>query len=324
MNFKRLTLLSTTLLLCHTAAATPSAPTASAALQAACNAKGASPHALPGITLRSMPAAPGDLPYVMADSAATGSQVRIYHEPKLAAAALSKAACFAGLVDLLAPYIPDKRRGLQWSPIIITTDPGFIPVRTKEEARWLKVFASTEWDDQGLAFLLQVIPHEETHFSQSRSKNKLPRWFEEGHAEWAGQRINAQLRSELALKRRTHYATEAAKLGAANLADWGGLQVKPEAIERQLSAEDRARKAKDPSYSPPGPFNFGPGDLVQDMANEQGRYGAALAIFEGLEQRHGLAAVQAWILAVFDASENSQIVPLARQHFGEDIAPLLK
>ncbi|MFC5547962.1 hypothetical protein [Massilia aerilata] len=71
---------------------------------------------------------------------------------------------------------------------------------------------------------------------------------------------------------------------------------------------------------PPGPFSFGPGDFVEDDGNGTARYGAALALFTGLEQRHGRAAVQDWVRAVLEGKDAAQIVPLAPD---EDIAPLL-
>lgn len=47
-------------------------------------------------------------------------------------------------------------------------------------------------------------------------------------------------------------------------------------------------------------------------------------MFDGLERRHGYAAVQAWVTAVLKSPDDKDIVPLARQVLGEDIAPLLR
>ena len=64
--------------------------------------------------------------------------------------------------------------------------------------------------------------------------------------------------------------------------------------------------------------------MVEDNGNEHGRYGAALALFSGLEQRHDQAAVQSWVSAVLKGKDAAQIVPLARRMLGEDLTPLLR
>ena len=60
------------------------------------------------------------------------------------------------------------------------------------------------------------------------------------------------------------------------------------------------------------------------MTDEAGRYGVALALLTGLEERHGRAAVQAWVRAVLEGKDAAQVVPLARRIFGEDLSPLLR
>lgn len=292
-------------------------------LQDACKPDAKPGAALGHVQVRAVAAGPGDLPYYEAHSRATGSSVRIYHDPALADAAASKIACFMGLLDLLPTAIPDPRRNVAWSPMVITRNANYIPPKRDGELRWANVFTSTTWEARTIAFLIDTMPHEETHLAQGEG-SKLPRWFAEGHAEWASLQVTRQVRPDLASSSRARYAEAFAKLGKASLGSWGGLQVKPEAIERQLSAEDRERRARDPSYQAPGPFSFKPGDFVEDNGNEVGRYGAALALFDGLEQRHGRAAVQSWVRAVLDGRDAARIVPLARQMLGEDIAPLLR
>jgi hypothetical protein len=300
----------------------PAAPQA-AALDQACGLAATAAVAMPGIAVTLSPGAAGDLPYAEARSAATGASARIYFEPALAQGVESKAACLAGLLDLLAPVIPDPRRGLHWSAMTITTNPDYVSPKTGE-ARWLNVFRSSGWDEAALNFLIEVMPHEQVHFSQARGAIKLPRWFQEGHAEWAGLKVTRQVRPDMAERRRAGLAAERARLDAPRLGAWGGMRVRPEAIARQMSSEERALAAQDPSYVPKGPFKFGPGDFMQDLANEQGRYGAALALFDGLESRHGLAAVQEWVTAVLASGDASRILPLAQEKLGEDLAPLLR
>lgn len=293
-------------------------------LQDACKPDSSPSTVLHGVQVRKMEASPGDLPYYEARSDATGSSVRIYHEPDLANAAASKAACLMGMLDLLSTKLPHLSGPISWSPMVLTHVANYIPPKRDGELRWHTVFNSTILEPANLRFLLVVMPHEETHLSQNMGGPHMPRWFQEGHAEWAGLQVTEQVVPELAATERAKSAEEFRKLGTAHLGAWGGIRVKPEAIERQLSAEDRERRKKDPAFTPPGPFSFGPDDMVEDNGNEVGRYGAALALFNGLEQRHGQAAVQSWVRAVLEGNNAAQIVPLARKLLGEDLTPLLR
>lgn len=293
-------------------------------LQDACKPEGAPSTVLPGVQVRKIAAGPGDLAYYEARSDATGSSVRIYHEPDLANAAASKAACLMGMLDLLSKKLPHLSMPISWSPMVLTHVANYIPPKRDGELRWHTVFSSTRWEPANLRFLLVVMPHEETHLSQSVPGLQLPRWFQEGHAEWTGLQVTEHVAPAFATSERVRRAEEFRKLGMAALGVWGGIRVKPEAIERQLSAQDRERRKKEPTFTPPGPFSFGPDDMVEDNGNEAGRYGAALALFSGLEQRHGQAAVQGWVHAVLESKSAAQIVPLARKLFGEDLTPLLR
>lgn len=293
-------------------------------LQDACRPDSAPGTVLQGVHIRKMEAGPGDLPFYEARSQATGSSVRIYHEPDLANAAASKMACLMGMLDLMSTKLPHLSGAITWSPIVLTHNPNYIPPKRDGELRWATVFKSTRWEPANLRFLFAVMPHEETHLSQSMGGPGIPRWFAEGHAEWAGLQVTEQVDPLMAATERAKRVEEFRKLGTARLGAWGGLRVKPEAIERQLSVEDRERRRKDPSFTPPGPFSFGPDDMVEDNGNELGRYGAALVLFSGLEQRHGRAAVQDWVSAVLKGKDAAQIVPLAHRMFGEDLTPLLR
>jgi hypothetical protein len=305
---------------------TPAPPSGSSirALQAACAPDAASGASLDHVHVRAQPASPGDLPYHEARSSLTDGRVRIYHDPGLAAAASSKAACLMGMLDLLAAVVPEAHGGTVWSPMVITKNNDYLPPRRDGELRWLNVFTASGWTPATIRFLIEVMPHEEVHLIQNSSGIKLPRWFAEGHADWASLQVMELVRPDLAREARERRMSDLRKLDAPRLGAWGGLRVKPEAIERQLSAQDRAHRAQDPSYDPPGPFRFGPGDLVQDNADELGRYGAALALFDGLEQRHGRAAVQAWVSAVFAGKDAARIPALAQQVLGEDITSQLR
>jgi hypothetical protein len=278
----------------------------------------------PGFELTTHTGESGDLPYVEVRSQATGAIVRVYHDAPLQDAAWSGAACLGPMLDKLAKVVPDTRQGLHWSALVLSADENYRPPRDGSETRWATPMRHGGWDAPTLRFLLEVMPHEETHFSQKRpGAPKLPRWFEEGHAEWAGLHVTQTVRPDLASDRRASLAKALAAQGQAHLGKWGGMAIKPEALDRQLSPEDRARRAADPSFVPKGPFRFGPDDFYKDEVDSEARYGAALAIFDGLEQRHGLAAVQAWILAVLAAPSGAAAADLAKTMLGEDISSLL-
>jgi hypothetical protein len=236
--------------------ASVSAETTIRQLQAACQPDSATSMSLDKIQVRKFEAGPGDLAYYEARSAATGSSVRLYHEADLDAAAASKAACLMGMLDLLSAGLPHLRGAVVWSPIVLTHDVNYIPPKRDGELRWATVFRSTTWEPENLHFLLDVMPHEETHLSQAMGGERLPRWFAEGHAEWASLQVTEQVNPVLAASARARRAEEARKLGQAQLGAWGGIRVKPEAIERQLSAADRERRARDPDFVPSGPYNF--------------------------------------------------------------------
>ncbi|WP_342238484.1 hypothetical protein [Inquilinus sp. OTU3971] len=250
--------------------------------------------------------------------------VRIYYDQDLSGAARSKAACLGAMLDLLRESTPDPRRDLHWSALVISAREDYVPPRGKAEARWLNVLRGGRRDAAALTFLIETLPHEEVHFGQKRPRAPArPRWFQEGHSEWAGLHVAEQVRPDIAAARRAQPAKAMAAQPKARLAKWGGTMVKPEAIDRQISAEDRARHAADPSYMPSGPMRFGPNDFYQDEVDLEARYGAALAIFERLEDRNGRAAVQAWVSAVLAKADDRSIADLCRDILGEDLAPWL-
>jgi hypothetical protein len=275
-------------------------------------------------SVTSKPAASGDLPYLEIRSFKTSNFLRIYYEPQLSAAAKLKAGCLIGLLDLLAPIIPDSRRNVHWSAMVVTTDEKYMPPRQKDELRWVNVLTNGKWDDKSVYFLIHAMPHEEVHLSQARSKSELPRWFLEGHAEWAALHVTQQIKPEIAKQRRKELSTAFSQLKSAHLATWGGIKVKKEAIDRQLTPEDRVKMANDPTYSPVGPFTFGPGDYTEDNENESGRYGAALALFDHLEKRYGIAATHVWINKVMASDNAEQVAALAEEVFGQSIKEYIK
>lgn len=295
-------------------------------VQRACSAApGRAAPTVTGIGFKAMPAAPGDLPYIQVVDQKTGARVRIYHDPSLREVALARAACFGGVLTRLPSLIPNTPPGVTWAPIVLTLNEDYIPPRSESEHRWVAPRFNGTWNAHGISFLIKVMPHEETHGRQLASRaTPLPRWFQEGHAEWVGLKVTEAVRPDLAAAARQEHQAASTALPDARLGAWGGRKVKDEAIQRQLSPADQERRRREPGWIPPGPFKFGPGDFVEDNDNEAGRYAAALAVFDGLERRHGREAVQTWVAAVLASADNKDIVPLAQQTLGEDITPLLR
>lgn len=308
-----------------TGAAPPAQQVRPADVAAACKLEDGRVGKVPGITVQEMPAAAGDLPYILIRIAQRDAVARIYHDPDLRQVARAGAACFGGALALLQPHVPDTREHFEWASMVLTRDPDYKAPGGAGPKRWIQRGFSGRWDMAGLTYLTVTMPHEHVHESQDAQRSKTaPRWFQEGHAMWTGLIVSDLIRPDLAAVERATQADNLALLKEPHLASWGGVMIKPEAIDRQLSPEDRERRAKDPTYIPNITFNFRPGDYAEDIENQVQRYGAALALFERLERRHGRDAVLAWIAAVLKDPDNARIVALAREMLGEDIAPLLQ
>lgn len=293
-------------------------------VRALCASDGVTKEKNKNFSVTSKPAASGDLPYLKIRSFKTSNFVRIYYEPQLSAAAKLKAGCLIGLLDLLTPIIPDSRQNIHWSAMVVTTDEKYTPPQQEGELRWVNVLTNGKWDDKSVYFLVHAMTHEEVHLSQARSKTELPRWFLEGHAEWAALHVTQQIKPEIAQQRRQELSTAFSQLKSAHLGAWGGIKVKQEAIDRQITPEDRKKMANDPIYTPSGPFTFGPGDYTEDDEDESGRYGAALALFDYLEKRYGIATIHVWINKVMASGNSKQVTALAEEVFGQSIEEYIK
>lgn len=303
------------------ASATPSQDMLASQVAVACRATAPAKPEIEGLDVQPMPADAGDLPYLLITDIRTHATAKLLYEPGFGALAEAKAACWGGQLALLAPALPDTRTGIEWAPLVFTADKDYIPPRETREVRWSAVVSSDEAAFD--RFLTVTMPHEEVHHSQKARRTGLPRWFQEGHAEWSALQVTDAVRLDLAAAERAKLANAASRLLDPKLGAWGGIKVKPEAIRRQLSPADQARLDSDPNFTPTGPFKFDSDDFISDEDDMPGRYGAALALFDGLEDRHGKAAVRAWINDVLGADKVS-IPELAKARLGEDISPLLK
>lgn len=251
---------------------------------------------------------PADLPYFAVEDMKTSAVVRIYFDQSFGGAVREKASCIGAEFAMLASLIPDQATEFEWSPIALTAGAGYFPLRRQVERRWPKATGKSNWSTDADDFVFRLVPHEEVHACQdARRPTGLPTWFREGQADWAGLKVTAQLRPDVARVYRERLGAALKRSPDIDLAEW-----------RVAGREMVERVALTASLN--GALESG---TRPEAERELSRNAAALALFDGLERRHGQAAVQAWIADVLAAQGNDRIVSLARQRFGEDIGPLL-
>jgi hypothetical protein len=196
------------------------------------------------------------------------------------------------------------------------------------EIRWhMQVDEKGALTAEGEEHFFNTLPHEQVHAAQKSQQSQLPRWFAEGHASWVGLKVTKRLRPQLAEAWRTRALAAAKEQGPLDLTSWGGVRITGAAIQRQLTPEEQARMAQDPGKIPNRSFHFNAGETVSDESQTRARYGAALALFEALEAKHGLAKVNKWVSAAWSnpvAPHWTVMAELAKQHLGQDITPDLK
>jgi hypothetical protein len=177
-----------------------------------------------------------------------------------------------------------------------------MPPQNGNEERWAVTVSETgRLSTQGIKDLYQTIPHEQTHRVEKTFVPTSPRWFTEGLATWVGLLITERSNPELAGHTLAEFERERKKVNAPlNLTRWGGLIVKKEAILRQVTPEVRERMEKDPTFSPPGPFNFVKDDFINDESNTLARYTASRELFDELDKRAGRKRLQNWLRSIWE------------------------
>ncbi len=271
----------------------------------------------------------GDLPSLRVTVEATGHFMRVFFDDGSERAAWSRAACLGRQLELLTTALGDTRSDAEWFSVVFTQDADYIPPRGPDDKeRWpILIAADGGFPDMSQRMVVVTMPHEQVHEFQNRAGATSPRWFSEGHATWVGLAITEQLDPAAARTDRDRLAGDLARSTTpVNLAQWGSVRPRPEAIMRQVSSEDRARMQADPSYMPSGTFSFTSADLIGDESNMLARYAASLKVFEELEARHGARAVHDWAREVTTGSGRITPDVLAESvstHFGERLDDLL-
>lgn len=264
-------------------------------------------------------------------TAANGAFMHIYFDERSEVDARRYASCLGTQLNLLAKELLDEREGVQWASVVFTGDANYIPPRGEDiMTRWV-IFTNPDASrhEAPRPMVIKTLPHEQVHNFQSRNRTIAPLWFDEGHATWTGLRITRILDHETATLDREQRLSELRAAGnKANLRSWGQRKVKREAIRRQVSPDDRARMDADITFVPKGgSYTFTMDDFESDESMAGARYAAAMLLFEGLEQRHGVDKVRRWVLDVTSTAgevTNDQLATSVKTHFGEDLSELLK
>lgn len=260
----------------------------------------------------------------------TGAFMRIYYDAGSERIAWARAACLGEQIAAVARAVGDERQRAEWDSVVFTQNPDYIPPRGPDlVTRWvIQVEPNGTLNLIAHYMVVSTMPHEQVHDWQTRNGALPPRWIAEGHATWIAFRINPAFDPIVAAKtNRSRQKALAAFEGPLNLAQWGSVKPKREAIMRQVSPEDRARMEADPDYHPTGTFTFKPDDFETDMTINEASYPASSAVFEGLAQRHGEEAMRAW-MAELTASKGKigpeAVAESIDRHFGERVSEILR
>jgi hypothetical protein len=268
--------------------------------QSACVALVGKPPRLDDILVERLAATPGDLPKLRITDRQSGGWLLAYYDPAGEHAAYARAVCLGAQLRLVAVELGGATSPRQWLSTVFTTDADYVAPANQIVSRWtIPLEADGRLGERGQLMVVLTMPHEQTHSFQKRAGAELPRWIEEGHAEWVGRKISRLLSPDAALANEEHSAhvLEASRQPVA-LRSWGAMQVKREAIIRQVPPEERRKMEADTAYTAPltgRSFSFGPGDVSSDETNVGPRYEASWRMFRDLEAAHGQPTVQSWV-----------------------------
>lgn len=280
----------------------------------------------PPIELTRTRAVPGDLMSVRVFNAARHLTFRVYFDSVSEGVALSSVNVLDDMYAEIARVTGAAPGKVEWSAVAFVANSEYAPPRTGNEVRWTVVVdPDGTIGVRGEHDLFEVLPHEQVHAVQSSLSLALPRWFSEGQAEWAGLQVTEGWRPALAAARRRE--TSSASLAPHRLGAWGGVIVSRDAILRQMTPEQREHHARDSTWMPPGPYKFGPTDLVSDESDAQGRYGAAASLFADLEKEKGAPALRSWLSTLWREPTKwttPALVESVKKSLGVDVEPRLR
>jgi hypothetical protein len=222
------------------------------------------------------------------------SSFKVYYNKELEGVASQSLVILNDIYSKLAYNAGLQPSNITWAEVAFVTDENYIPPRNNGSVRWAVTSKVSDMlSKKAIEKLYLFIGHEQTHSIQNVLSCDSPRWFEEGQAMWNELKVSKSWNSQIAIDERLRYEEAYKNLkGDLNLEKWGGIIIKQEAYERQLTEEQKQKIKENPSYSPPGPFSFGPDDIISDESNAEARYFASLTIFEFLESKLGMDNIQ--------------------------------
>lgn len=296
---------------------------------AAVAAQGSKRASQPKLKVASFRAFQKDLPFVRVVNMSNGAVFRVYFDEGSRKIAEESVRSLAAFYEQLARIMNVEAAAVDWSSIVFTQNKNYAAPRLDREVRWtVRVDETGRLGAEGLEDLYQTIPHEQVHAVQKTFVENLPRWFAEGQAEWGGLQVTERWQPKLAEKRRADLAnTVSQPPQPLNLRGWGGVRIKPEAILRQLTPEQREKMQKDPNYEAAGPFTFTSADYISDESNTLARYGAAMNLFAALEKSAGRAKMFSLFKDVWKYERGlttDLLLPLVLKNTGSDVSVSLK
>ena len=267
--------------------------------QRACAASIQTRPRVAGILVERLAGEVGDLPKLRITDRQSGGWMLAYYDPSGERAAYARAACLGAQIRMLAMELGGDRRE-QWFSTVFTSNASYVAPPRQTVTRWtIAVERDGSIGEQGQSMVVLTMPHEQVHRFQKRAGTELPRWLEEGHAEWISRKVRRLLSPGPAQEDEDGYKRSFdANTDPVELSSWGAMRVSREAIMRQVPPEERRRMQADPAYTAPlsgRSFSFGPGDVTSDERNLKARYEASWRLFRDLEAAHGQAAVQSWV-----------------------------
>lgn len=268
--------------------------------QRACAAPVAQQPKLPGIKIERLAAAAGDLAKLRITDQQSGGWLLAYYDASGERAAYARAACLGAQLRLLALELGDMPPQQQWFSTVFTTDSDYIAPPGETVNRWkIPLEADGSLGTQGQSMIVVTMPHEQVHRFQMRAGADVPRWVQEGHAEWISRKIKRQI-APTAAKQDEDQSTRGYDSASQPVAlgNWGAIRVKREAILRQVPPEEQRKMHDDPAYTPPlsgRSFSVGPDDMISDESNLKARYEASWRLFRDLETAHGQGVVERWV-----------------------------
>jgi hypothetical protein len=299
--------------------------------KAACTAPVGQRPRLAGIRVERLAADPGDLPKLRITDQHSGTWMLTYYDSVGMQAAYTRAACLGAQIRLLANELGGAPAGEQWFSALFTADDNYVAPPNQIVARWkIPLEADGRLEDKAQSMIVVTMPHEQVHRFQARAGTQMPRWLEEGHAEWISRKVKRQLSPSAAAadERRFQRSLEASTQPLA-LGRWGAMQVKREAIMRQVPPEERRKMEADPSYTASlsgRSFNIEPGDVTSDESNLDARYQGSWRVFQDLEATHGQGAVQSWVAKLTSRAgrvDGDTVIRSAGEVLNEDVGKWL-